>query len=73
MMKIPADVLEAMRYEFGRAGLEYDDNYRAYRHRDWLGYDDFIAKRKSGCCGSYEVGIIDDAGEPWTVGCNHGH
>lgn len=72
-MNIPADVLEAMRYEFGRAGLEYDDNYRAYRRKDGLGFEEFTTKRESGCCGSYEVGIIDDSGDAWIVGCNHGH
>lgn len=70
---LPQDVIESLRYEIGRAGLEYADNYRAYRRKDHLHYDEFIARRKRGCCGSYEVDIIDENGDHWIVGCNHGH
>lgn len=70
---IPKDVLEAIEYEVGRAGLEYADNYRAYRRKDGYMRDEFIAARKNGCCGFYEVSIIDVAGDHWIVGCNHGH
>ena len=72
-MEIPADVQEAMNYEFARAGLEYVDNYRAYKYKGSLGYGAFVTARNRGCCGSYEVTIIDDSGEKWMVGCNHGH
>lgn len=71
--EIPADVLDELRYEIGRNDLEYADNYRAYRRKDAFGYDEFIAKRKRGCCGSFETSIVDEAGDEWMVGCNYGH
>ena len=73
MMDIPVDVMEALDYEVARAGLEYVDNYRAYRYKDSFGYDEFIASRKRGCCGFFETTIVDENHDTWMVGCNYGH
>ncbi len=70
---IPKDVLKEMDWEFGAAGLDNADNYRAYRRKDRLLFDEFNEASKGGCCGSYESSIIDDNHDTWIVGCNYGH
>lgn len=71
--KIPTDVIEALEYEIARAGLEYVDNYRAYRRSDGFLKEEFEKARERGCCGCYEVGVVAENGAHWIVGCNYGH
>ena len=72
-MNLPDDVLFELRYEIARANLEYDDNHRGYRVKDKLHFNDFLEKQRRGCCGEFEITVLDSNGDKWVVGCNHGH
>lgn len=72
-MNINDDVLECIEYEVGRHGLEYADNYRAWRLSDNTGKADYIRAVKRGCCGFFDVVVITAKREKWLIGCNYGH
>lgn len=72
-MKLPNDVLQELKYEIARHGLEAADNFRGYRYRDNHLFSEFVAAGKAGCCDTFEIKITDDVGDAWIVGCNYGH
>jgi len=69
---IPEEVWDDLRYEIARNGLEYADNFRAYRYSDEYGYEQFLKKQNNGCCGFFHS-HTKVAGEKWIIGCNYGH
>jgi len=69
---VPDQVWDDLEYEIGRNGLDYADNYRAYRVKDGYLLPEFVAARKRGCCGEFETSTIVN-GDKWIVGCNYGH
>ena len=70
---IPDEVLEAIHYEVERAGLEYADNYRAYRLRDDFLRTHFRKREARGCCGFFKTTYRDTHGDKWVIACNYGH
>ncbi len=71
--EVPPEVWDDLRYQVGREGLDYDDNYRAYRVHDGFLKEAFVQADRNGCCGSYESSTLDATGAKWIIGCNHGH
>jgi hypothetical protein len=70
--EVPPQVWEDLEYEIARCGLDYADNYRAYRFRDGKYKKEFIERDRRGCCGTFEGYTVVD-GDKWIIGCNHGH
>ena len=70
--KVPQEVWDDLRYEIGRADLEYDDNWRAYRYKDKFLFKEFKQAENKGCCGFFNTSTIIN-GEKWIIGCNYGH
>jgi hypothetical protein len=70
--EIPEEVWEDLRYEINRNNLEFADNFRAYRLKDGLFYEDWMEKVSKGCCGFFETFTVVK-GETWVLGCNYGH
>lgn len=70
--QVPEAVWDDLDYEVGRNGLEYTDNYRAFRWRDGFMKQQYKYRERKGCCGSFETSTTYD-GDRWIIGCNHGH
>jgi hypothetical protein len=70
---LPDEIIEAIGYEVGHNDLDYDDNYRAYRHKDDKFREDYEMSLDAGCCGFFDVHYTDLSGDVWTIGCNYGH
>jgi hypothetical protein len=73
MFEIPQEIIDTINYEVAHYELDCADNYRAYRHKDNLGFEDYRDTRNEGCCGFYDSDYVDDNGDTWTIGCNYGH
>lgn len=71
--RVPDKVWEELQYEIYRAQLDYDNNWRAYRHHDGLHFSDWKLSLKKGCCGEFQTHVYDEDGLKWIVGCNYGH
>ena len=71
--QVPEEVKEAIRYDVARSGDEYDDNHRAYRYKDEFLKAEFDAAARRGCCGVGHSHYIDNNGDKWILGWNHGH
>lgn len=71
--KIPDEVKEGIAYEVARAETEYNDNLRAYRYKDDFLKREFVEAQSRGCCASAMSYVIDNNGDKWIVGWNHGH
>jgi hypothetical protein len=72
MIEIPQEVWDDLNYEIAREGLDYVDNFRAYRYHDGYGLAEFNKSRDNGCCGFFQSHTKVD-GEKWIIGCNYGH
>ena len=71
--KVPQEVKEAIAYDVARCGDDYDDNHRAYRYKDNYLKSEFMEAERQGCCGTGHGHCIDDNGDKWIIGWNHGH
>lgn len=70
--EIPKQVWEDLEYEIIKNDLEYADNFRAYRYKDKLFFDEFMYHENNGCCGVFHSHTIIN-GEKWIIACNYGH
>lgn len=68
----PCEVWRDLEIEIAKTGLEFADNFRAYRYSDGWYVLDFVAAEESGCCGFFTSWTVVN-GEKWIIGCNHGH
>jgi len=73
MDQLPEEVWRELQYEIAKAGLEYADNWRAYRYKDKYLFKEYLEQANKGCCGVFESYVYDDEGNKWIVGCNYGH
>ena len=69
---VPQQVWDSLVWDIAVEGLEYADNFRAYRFEDNFLFDDYIKAANLGCCGVFEGDCTVD-GNRWIYGCNHGH
>ena len=72
LKEIPEQVWKDLQYEIAKNDLEYADNYRAYRYKDKLFYDEYCYWDDRGCCGVFRSHTIVD-GDKWIIACNYGH
>jgi hypothetical protein len=70
--QVPDEVWKDLEYEVRREDLDYADNYRAYRYKDRLHFDDFVKAEKNGCCGTFSSHTTVN-GDKWIISCNYGH
>lgn len=73
MGKIPDDIRKQIDILVEREGLEYADNYRAFRIKDLLGHAEYVKAYEHGCCGFKDRIAFDKSGDQWVIGCNYGH
>lgn len=60
-------------YEIARYDLGIEtDNYRAYCFDTGEGFEEYVRRAKSGCCGIFESHTKIN-GKKWIIGCNYGH
>ncbi len=69
---VPQEVWGELETQIVLKGLDYADNFRAYRVSDGLYKKQFLEAVQNGCCGEYESSTVHN-GEEWIIGCNHGH
>ena len=71
--KLPEEIIEAITHEVEHGDLDFADNYRAYRHKDFKFIEDYNTAYAYGCCGYLDMDYTDTHGDVWTIGCNYGH
>jgi hypothetical protein len=70
----PTEVFETEveAFEYASEGLECVDNNRIAYLDDLQGLQEYLVKRRRGCCGFYDV-PVEIAGRPGFLGLNYGH